>query len=844
MIGSRIWKRGAAALAMMACGLATAQPVGYDFNDDGYSDYPVSIISYDDTNPDVGAARIWSGASKTILHTIVGTDTNTLFGWSAGSAGDLDADGKDDLIVGEPLWSAASNHEGRIRVFSGDDASVLLTITGPYVDTGLGRYVTGIGDWNGDGTPDIAASGWDIADTDSDGIGDDPIGIVYIFSGADGALLTEIIEPTATSSFGYSVFGLGDITGNGKADIAITDPHAELIPGAGMPGQLYIFEGSSTATAYDLTDAHRTISNTDPASRVFAAQVDVMHPDLWLDEPTLQIINLTEPGSGGVNEAPIAIDIRKADGTLSGTKGTRLSLQLAGDINLDGVVDAADLQDSISQLGTDPQAIGVMPIADSNEDGIIDLLDVQVVVDGYGQTTDIYEGLWDGSRLLSVAAGASGFGSTANISGNPFGGTQFGGGPRPTDNCNRSTTPPDQSGTLVPSLLRDDARNSCAECPECDEPDPNGCYECSEEGNVTGGEISVSPSQPKPGEEITFTISPWQINGRKEKCKESCGPEGTECDIDVADRQPEWVLETSDGNGGWWVFYSGSTPTVSFTASSCAQYRLRLPEDVLFGAADDCNELKTTEDEKEVQVAEFTLDYTNIEESAIGDKRTTVGVCEVTTIEVVEGVSVTWEILSGGGSISETAGISTDFTATYEADTVTVRANIDEACYRDLTFTIVEPDGIRMLKVGEWHLQNMSSSGFCAFAQFLPISVSFKGVHVREGETVAVASGSFAGWAGTVHPEGNGFPIGDYNFDSAIDTIRTSAYHPNPNPAGYTAGSFLWAIPWEFKCGNGDWKEFAVVEHTATIDSAGTITTSKGGQSSTHKVTDIGELCP
>lgn len=55
---------------------ALAQPVGTDFNADGSSDYPVSIISYDDTNPDVGAARIWSGASKTIIHTIVGTDTN------------------------------------------------------------------------------------------------------------------------------------------------------------------------------------------------------------------------------------------------------------------------------------------------------------------------------------------------------------------------------------------------------------------------------------------------------------------------------------------------------------------------------------------------------------------------------------------------------------------------------------------------------------------------------------------------------------------------------------------------------------------------------------------------
>ena len=129
-------KTAVSAIALLATG-ATAQPVSYDFNGDGATDYPVSIISYDDANPDVGAARIWSGATKSIIHTIVSSDTNTLFGWSTGSAGDLDGDGKDDLIVGEPLWSANTNYEGRIQVFSGADASVLLTISGPYVETGL-----------------------------------------------------------------------------------------------------------------------------------------------------------------------------------------------------------------------------------------------------------------------------------------------------------------------------------------------------------------------------------------------------------------------------------------------------------------------------------------------------------------------------------------------------------------------------------------------------------------------------------------------------------------------------------------------------------------------------------
>lgn len=167
------------ALALVGLSLTAfaAPPVGHDFNADGFGDYPVSVTGYDPADPVNGAARVWSGASKTILDTISGTAFNTLFGWSVGSAGDIDDDGFDDLIVGEPLWGplgAETEYRGRVQVFSGADGSVLLTATGAYLETGLGRYVAGIGDWDGDGTPDIAASGWDIADLDADDPGGCP----------------------------------------------------------------------------------------------------------------------------------------------------------------------------------------------------------------------------------------------------------------------------------------------------------------------------------------------------------------------------------------------------------------------------------------------------------------------------------------------------------------------------------------------------------------------------------------------------------------------------------------------------------------------------------------------
>lgn len=346
----------------MAGQVGRAPPVSFDFNNDNCSDFPVSIIGYDIGSPAGGAARIWSGASKAIIHTVLPADANTLFGWSVGSAGDLNADGLDDLVVGEPLWGPNDTLEGRVHVYSGANASELLTIPGFYQETALGRSVTGIGDWDGDGVPDIAASGWDIADTNNDGIGDDPLGIVFIFSGADGSQLASIIEPTATQAFGLGLFGLGDITGDGKADLAIVDRAME--GNAGASGRVFIFAGRAAPALLSGADAHRVLVNADITLRHFAAQVDVMHPDLWLDEPVLQVVSLTAGDTGGVNEGETRIDLVELDGAPAGSKGYRDTLVLAGDVNLDGRVNALDLQVSISQLGTDPQAIGVMPIAD------------------------------------------------------------------------------------------------------------------------------------------------------------------------------------------------------------------------------------------------------------------------------------------------------------------------------------------------------------------------------------------------------------------------------------------------------------------------------------------------
>lgn len=819
-----------------------APPVSHDFNADGSNDYPVSVTGYDAADPVDGAARMWSGASKAIIDTIVGDETNTLFGWSIGSAGDLDGDGFDGLIVGEPLWGSGTL-QGRVRVFSGDDSSTLLTVNGPYLETGLGRYVTGIGDWDGDGTPDLVSSGWDIADLDEDGVGDDAIGIVFVLSGADGSILAEIIEPTATELFGYSVFGLGDVTGDGLADIAVVDRGAPGAAGSGAAGVLYVFAGRAQPSTLSAADAHRTIANADPTIRGFAAQVDTMHPDLWLDEATLQIISLTSGGAGGPNEAETVINVRKVDGQFVGTKGVRPTLVLAGDVNLDGKVDALDLQESIAQLGTNPQAIGVMPLADLNEDNVVDTHDVALLLQSYGEETDIYEGLWDGSRLLSVVGGHAGFGAIAP--GGPIGGT-LGPGRRPKDDCLRDM--PENNGPgMLPRLLRRDGRTNCDQCIPCNAPDPNGCYECGDNGRITGGEITVTPEQPKPGDTAVFTWTEFRREGRTKKCKETCGGDSDdECPLsDSSFGLGSWVLEKKDPDTGDWVqIDSGSnTNTVSVTGEACSEYRLRLtsaPAPGITGCEDQ--DVEPVEKEKEVQFAGFTL-IVKARAEWPDQNRSQFGPSEVAEIHVDPlSAGLTWDAsftpADAGLLPAPASGVWLLLPPDVGSYTVSARSG---DCVRRVRLEVIPPSGLELTLEDSY---NVASSP-CGNAvqvlalKLLPDTVNFSGIQVREGtSTPAQATGAFDHLHGRIHS-----PLADWSNvkaeENELELRDFSGKVARPDSDGtFRPGTFSWTI-------NVHWKpkgayipnppKFTAVTMSATVDDEGRVCVEKHGVGPTCK---------
>lgn len=827
-----------AGLGLMA---VAAPPVSHDFNADGSNDYPVSVTGHDPIAPVNGAARMWSGASKSIIDTIIGDETNTLFGWSIGSAGDLDADGFDDLIVGEPLWGPNGTLQGRVRVFSGDDSSVLLTATGPYLETGLGRYVAGIGDWNGDGTPDIVSSGWDIADLDNDGIGDDAIGSVYVLSGVDGSVLAEIFEPTATALFGYSVFGLGDITGDGLADIAVVDRGAEGALGSGAIGRLYVFTGRTQTAQLSTTDAHRTILNSDATLRGFAAQVDTMHPDLWLDEATLQIISLTAGGTGGPNQAQTAIAIRKVDGQAVGDKGMRPTLVLAGDVNLDGKVNAQDLQESIAQLGTNPQATGVMPLADLNGDNIVDTHDVALLLQDYGDETDIYEGLWDGSRLLAVVGGSAGFGT---IGGGAIGGNWgLEPGRRPVDDCLRDM-PGNDGSSLAYALLRMDAQVNCNECSECGISDPLGCYKCSGPGRIEGGEITATPEQPMPGDTVIFDWDQFILTGRRDQCGPPCNGNRTCNLVDYVMQGGAWFIHRKDPATGQWIeppYKSSNNPNdqPTVTDGACGEYKFTLVSGVVEPRY-PCPGLPAVTREMEIQFSPFILRVECLAATPENKNRTNVGIRESFIIhsenENAEPTLVQWVKIDCSGTASAPTFSTFMFqnapflladeecTLAYE-----VRAP-NGSCLRRLKIKIVKPESVSFQRspCRDVHLHGLASAGFGACVTILPTNVSFAGLYVGEGECYpTVANGNFAG-TNDLH-ESWYEAVGENNrFDPLYDGIYFGYHEPS---GGYMPSTHIWDVPWQYKASlTSEPQEFCIVRNIFQItDNLGTARTEKGG---------------
>jgi len=246
------------------------------------------------------------------------------FGWIGRNAGDADGDGVADVLLSAPTRNEPGRRScGKIYLYSGADGALLFERTGSAGES-LGIGIDGAGDVNGDGHADVLAGASGSAGN---------TGAAYVFSGKDGEILLTLRGESRGDLFGRKVAGVGDIDGDGHDDVLVGAPNHDG-PGGADSGRAYLLSGKdgSRILALDGTTAGERFGNAVDGSSSSAEKLLVIGaPGAGEGARGRVYVYRYESGSA---ELAFAIESGPDDVNLG-----RMFVSAVGDVDGDGVVD-------------------------------------------------------------------------------------------------------------------------------------------------------------------------------------------------------------------------------------------------------------------------------------------------------------------------------------------------------------------------------------------------------------------------------------------------------------------------------------------------------------------------
>ena len=287
-----------------------------DVNDDGFTDLIVGASLNNGGGRNAGAAYVVFGtasapagpvsladiAAGTGGFKIQGENTDGETGWSVSSAGDVNGDGFDDVIVG--ALRNGIDYAGAAYVVFGKASGFANPVDLDTVAAGIGGFkiqaentgnyagwsVSSAGDVNGDGLDDVivgapgnnnsAGAAYVVFGKNVDVVGGfaTPVELADVAAGSGGF---KIQGENAGESAGYSVSSAGDVDGDGFADLIVGAPGT-----SGLTGAAYVVYGFATGpTARDdsfatgensVLTGQNVITNTVPNGADSDPQGDVL----------------------------------------------------------------------------------------------------------------------------------------------------------------------------------------------------------------------------------------------------------------------------------------------------------------------------------------------------------------------------------------------------------------------------------------------------------------------------------------------------------------------------------------------------------------------------------------